>query len=139
MNYNKLVFRISSWSDLIGKTLTVDFARGKLEWQDTEGILSCSITPDESSEIRKKLSSSHMEEWVEVYLPPADVAVFDGCRWSLKLFDGRKLVKKSTGSNAVPSPQQWNKLNSAVNYGHYIALEQGKKQPYTTRRKPHIG
>ena len=139
MNYTKLVFRISSWPDLIGRTLTVDFARGKLEWQDFEGILACSITPDESSEIRKKLSSSHMEEWVEVYLPPADVAVLDGYHWSLKLFDGRKLVKESNGNNAVPSPRQWKKFKSAVNYGHSIARKQGKKQPYTTRRKPLFG
>lgn len=139
MNYNKLVFRISSWSDLIGKTLTVDFARGKLEWQDFDGILLYSITPDESSEIKEKLSSSHMEEWAETYQPPAEIAVLDGYHWSLKLFDGRKLVKESDGNNAVPPPQHWNRFKSAVNYGHYIALEQGKKKPYTTRRKPHIG
>ena len=139
MNYTKLVFRISSWPDIFGKTLTVDFARGKLEYSDIEGILSCSITPDESSEIREKLSSSHMEEWVETYQPPAEIAVLDGYHWSLKLFDGRKLVKESNGNNAVPPTQQWNKFKSAVNYGHSIARKQGKKKPYTARRKPLFG
>ena len=139
MNYTKLVFRISSWPDIFGKTLTVDFARGKLEYSDIEGILSCSITPDESSEIKEKLSSSHMEEWAETYQPPAGIAFFDGYHWSLKLFDGRKLVKESNGNNAVPSPRQWKKFKSAVNYGHSIAREKGKKKPNTARRKPLFG
>ena len=139
MNYTKLVFSISSWPDIFGKTLIIDFARGKLECQDIEGILSCSITSDESSEIREKLSSSHMEEWAETYQPPAVIAVFDGYHWSVKLFDGRKLVKESNGSNAVPPPQKWKKFKSAVNYGHSIVRKKGKKKPYTARRKPLFG
>ena len=54
MNYTKLVFSISEWPDVYGKTLTLDFKRGELEVRTLEGIRVCSITMSEGDRIQSK-------------------------------------------------------------------------------------
>lgn len=129
MNYNRLVFRETSWPDIFGKTVTIDFSRCELELKTFENVHSYSASQDECSKFREKLALCHMEEWSEEYQPPAGVAVFDGCSWSLKLFEGDKLVKESNGLNGFPPDRQWKKFIALLNHGCSLALKRGKEHP----------
>lgn len=121
MNYTKLVFRESPWMEILGKTMTINFDRCKLEIKTFGIVQSCRITPEKCAKLREKLDSCHLEDWAEMYQPPADIAVLDGCNWTLKLFDGRKLVRKSSGYNSYPPSPYWEAFCEAV---AFIAPEQ---------------
>ena len=128
LNYSKLVFEKREWPDIFGKTLTIDFENGELEWEDIEGTYCSRLSSDDFSKLKEKLAACRLEEWTEKYQLPPDVAVMDGCRWSLKLFDRNKLVKESSGQNGYPSARQWRMLCAAINFGFHIILYSGRKK-----------
>ena len=99
MNYTKLVFRETSWPDVLGKTITIDFAMNEIIVDSfVEGVKWCRIGSRERSTIEAKLNTSRPEEWAENYFEP----VMDGMMWDLKLFEGSNLVKESGGCNGFP-------------------------------------
>ena len=128
MNYTKLVFEKREWPDVFGKTLTIDFDKSELEWEDIEGIYCCRLSTEDCSRFKEKLTACRFEEWSGKYQPPPDIVVLDGCRWSLKLFNGGKQVKESNGQNGYPSARQWKMFCAAVNFGFQSILHNGKKK-----------
>lgn len=136
MNYTKFVFHETSWPDILGKTVTIDFNRCELELKTFENVHSCSVSQDERSKFREELALCHTEEWADEYQPPAGVAVLDGYSWSLKLFDGDKLVKESNGHNGFPPALQWKRFIAVLNKGCSLALKKGKEQPNQDLERP---
>jgi len=136
MNYNKLVFSISEWPDVYGKTLTIDFKRGELELRSIEGIRTCSISMAEGIAFRAKLDLSHMDAWAEEYHPPVGIMVLDGNSWHLKLYNGRKLVKEVHGCNGLPPARQWNDFYSVITRSYTFALARGQVRPDERTERP---
>jgi hypothetical protein len=132
LNYSKLVFEKREWPDIFGKTLTIDFDICEVEWEDIEGAYFSRLSSEEAFRFKEKLVPCHLEKWTEMYQLAAGVAVLDGCRWSLKLYDGGKLVKESSGQNGYPPPRQWKMFSAAVNFGFHIILYSGKKRKQKT-------
>ena len=128
LNYSKLVFEKREWPDVFGKTLTIDFDKCEVEWEDIEGAYFSRLSSEDGSKFREKLAPCHLEDWAGMYQLPAGIAVMDGCRWSLKLYNGGKLVKESSGQNGYPPARQWKMFSAAVNFGFHIILYSGKKR-----------
>lgn len=136
MKFTKLVFHEKNWPDVFGRTLTLNLDKRELELQRLEGGLSCCITKKECSLFMKRLVAARMEDWSEVYQPPAEIAVLDGSTWSLDLYDGESKVKAIIGQNTFPSMDQWSALTSVLEDAYEIALRRGKDTPLdNTRRK----
>ena len=136
MNYNKLVFSISEWPDVFGKTLTIDFKRRELELRMIDGIRTCSISMAEGIAFRAKLDLSHIDTWAEEYHPPVGVMVLDGNSWYLKLYNGRKLVKEVHGCNGLPPARQWNDFYSVITRSYTFALARGQVRPDERTERP---
>lgn len=128
LSYSKLVFEKREWPDVFGKTLTIDFDKSELEWADIEGTYFCRLSSEDISKFREKLVQCRLEDWKEKFQLPPDIAVMDGCRWSLKLFDGGNLVKESSGQNGYPPARQWKMFSAAVNFGFHLILYCGRKR-----------
>ncbi len=136
MEFTKLIFHEKNWPDVFGRTLTLNFEKSELELQRFEGVLSCCITIIESASFKKRLATARMEDWSEVYQPPAGVVVMDGSTWSLDLYDGESKIKAIIGQNGFPSMEQWCALTSVLDDAYEIALKCGKNTPIeNTRRK----
>ena len=136
MNYNKLVFSISEWPDVFGKTLTIDFKRRELELRMIDGIRTCSISMAEGIAFRAKLDLSHIDTWAEEYHPPVGVMVLDGNSWYLKLYNGKKLVKEVHGCNGLPPPLQWNDFYTVIARSYTFALARGQVRPDESMERP---
>lgn len=129
MNFNKLVFHESNWPDVIGRTLTIDFKKCELRLFYSEGNLSCCITKKECASFQERLASCRVEDWLDTYQPPAEVAVMDGNSWALELFNGEKRIKEICGRNAFPPMEHWSTLTSVLDEGYALALKYGKETP----------
>ena len=136
MHYDKLIFHEDLWPDVLGRTLTLEFRRGELELRETEGVLSCCITPAECVAFRGKLDLSHMDIWAESYHPSVSAMVLDGNSWYLKLFDGRKMVRETHGCNGLPPALQWNTFYSVIARSYIIARARGILRPNETMERP---
>ena len=136
MNYNKLVFSISEWPDVFGKTLTIDFKRRELELRAIEGTRTCSISMAERIAFRAKLDLSHIDTWAEEYHPPVGVMVLDGNSWYLKLYNGRRLVKEVHGCNGLPPARQWNDFYSVITRSYTFVLARGQVRPDNRTERP---
>ena len=135
MNFNKLVFHEKNWPDVIGRTLTINFDTCERELLYSEGLLSCCITQKECSAFKERLALCQLDDWSEMYEPPAGIAVLDGRSWFLNLFDGKKQVKGIYGLNGFPPMELWSKLTSVLDDGYTIALKHGKKMPLENVRR----
>ena len=136
MNYNKLVFSISEWPDVLGKTWTIDFKRRELELRTIEGIRTCSISMAEGIAFRSKLDLSHVADWAEEYHPPVGVMVLDGNAWYLKLYNGKKLLKETHGCNGLPPGRLWNVFYSVITRSYNFALARGQARPDESMERP---
>lgn len=122
MNYNKLIFREKSRSDISGQTVTIDFGMNEIIVDSlNEGVKWCRIGSRERSTIEAKLSTGRPDEWAEDYCDP----VPDGFSWNLKLFAGDDLVKESRGRNGYPPNEQWQALRSLATFCSAVTRRYG--------------
>ena len=129
MNYTKLVFRETSWPDVLGKTITIDLAQNEIIFESfPEGVKWCRIGSRERSTIEAKLNTGRPEEWAENYFEP----VMDGMMWDLKLFEGSNLVKESGGCNGYPPDEQWQALCSLLTFCSAVTRRYGENKSTKT-------
>ena len=129
MNYTKLVFRETSWPDVLGKTITIDLAQNEIIFESfPEGVKWCRIGSRERSTIEAKLNTGRPEEWAENYFEP----VMDGMMWDLKLFEGSNLVKESGGCNGFPPNEQWQALCSLLTFCATVTRRSGENKSTKT-------
>ena len=129
LNYNRLIFHEDLWTNVVGRTLLIDFKRGEIELKAIDGIRTCNITMSEGLAFRAKLDLSHVTDWAEEYHPPVGAMVLDGNMWYLKLYNGRKLLKETHGCNGLPPGQQWNVFYSVITRSYNFALARSQARP----------